>query len=94
MGFQIVKGVTLVRHAYVLSDYQRMGIGTELLNHVKLLTKTKELLVGTWAAAHWATSFYQKHGFEIMPDKDRLLTEYWSIPRRQLEASVVLGIQL
>lgn len=94
MGSQTVKDVTLVRHAYVLPAYQRRGIATKLLDHVKHMTKTRRLLVGTWADAYWAVSFYQKHGFEIMPGKDRLLAEYWTVPRRQLEVSVVLGIQM
>jgi GNAT superfamily N-acetyltransferase len=94
MGFQPVKDVTLIRHAYILPDYQRNGIGSELLEHLKLVTKTEELLVGTWADAIWAIEFYQKHGFWLMPKKDELLRMYWSIPQRQIETSVVLGIEL
>ncbi|MCD6599140.1 MAG: GNAT family N-acetyltransferase [Dehalococcoidia bacterium] len=94
MGFQPVKGVTLIRHAYVLPSYQRKGVGSKLLGHLKLVTKTKELLVGTWADATWAIDFYQKHGFRLMPNKDELLNMYWSIPQRQIEASVVLGITM
>ncbi len=92
MGFQTVKDVTLVRHAYVLPDYQGRGIGTGLLDHVKQLTKTRALLVGTWAGAFWAVRFYQQRGFKLMPDKDGLLDKYWDVPPRQVEASVVLGI--
>jgi GNAT superfamily N-acetyltransferase len=94
IGFQSVKDVTLVRHAYVLPEYQRKGIGTKLLNHVKQMTKTKRLLVGTWADAVWAIQFYQKHGFKLMPEKDELLKKYWNVPQRQIEASVVLGIEI
>ena len=94
MGFQLVGDVTLIRHAYVLPDYQGKGVGSRLLNYLKLMTKTKTLLVGTWADARWAIDFYQKHGFGIMPDKDRLLSIYWNIPQRQIETSVVLGITM
>ena len=93
IGFQKVMEVTLVRHAYVLPEYQKKGIGTSLLNHVKQMTKTKRLLVGTWADAVWAIQFYQKHGFKLMPEKDKLLRQYWDIPQRQIETSVVLGIE-
>ena len=93
IGFQKVMDVTLVRHAYVLPEYQKKGIGTSLLNHVKQMTKTKRLLVGTWADAIWAIQFYQKHGFKLMPEKDKLLRQYWDIPQRQIETSVVLGIE-
>ncbi|MFH0769081.1 MAG: GNAT family N-acetyltransferase [Chloroflexota bacterium] len=94
MAFQPVKDVTLIRHAYVLPSYQRKGVGSSLLEHLKLMTKTSELLVGTWADATWAIGFYQKHGFRLMPDKDELLNMYWSIPQRQIETSVVLDITI
>ena len=94
IGFQPVKDVTLVRHAYVLPDYQRKGIGTKLLNHVKQMTETKRLLVGTWKDAVWAIQFYQRHGFMLMPQKDELLRKYWNVPERQIETSVVLGIEM
>ena len=93
MGFQPFRDVTLLRHAYVLPDYQRKGTGTRLLSHLKCITKTKYLLVGTWADATWAINFYKKHGFEFMLDKDTLLEKYWDIPQRQIETSVVLGIK-
>lgn len=94
MGFQPVKDVTLIRHAYVLPDHQRKGIGTILLDQLKQMTMTKQLLVGTWADATWAIDFYQKQDFKLMPDKDELLMIYWDIPQRQIETSVVLGIDL
>jgi len=94
IGFQPVKDVTLIRHAYVSPGNQGKGIGTRLLNHLKQLTETGQLLVGTWADATWAIEFYKKRGFKLMPDKDRLLMTYWNIPQRQIETSVVLGIEL
>jgi len=94
MGFQPVQGVTLIRHAYVLPNYQRKGIGARLLTHLKQITKTSCLLVGTWAGSNWAIDFYQKHGFKLMPNKDELLIRYWNIPQRQIQTSVVLGMEL
>jgi GNAT superfamily N-acetyltransferase len=94
IGFQRVRDVTLVRHMYVLPEYQRKGIGTELLNFVKRMTKTRRLLVGTWADNFWAIQFYRKHGFSFMLEKDGLLKKYWDIPGRQIETSVVLGIEV
>ncbi len=92
MGFQPVKDVTLIRHAYILRDQQRRGIGSRLLSYVKDLTKTR-LLVGTWSDATWAIQFYEKHGFRLLPNKDELLRRYWNIPQRQIESSVVLGLE-
>jgi GNAT superfamily N-acetyltransferase len=86
--------VTLVRHAYVLPDRQRAGVGSALLQHMVALTTTPRLLVGTWAAASWAIDFYQRHGFRLLPDGDLLLRTYWRIPDRQRETSVVLGRDL
>lgn len=92
MGIEPVKEVTLIRHSYVLPQWQKQGIGSKLLNHLKSLTTTSRLLVGTWADARWAIAFYQKHGFCLLRDKDKLLKTYWDIPPRQVETSVVLGL--
>ncbi|MEE8414056.1 MAG: GNAT family N-acetyltransferase [Dehalococcoidales bacterium] len=92
MGFEPVKDVSLIRHAYVLPQWQQQGIGSNLLEQVESLVITSRLLVGTWADAYWAIDFYRKHGFSLLPDKDELLKTYWDIPLRQIETSVVLGI--
>ena len=94
MGFEPIKDVILIRHAYVLPRWQQQGIGSKLLNHLKTLVTTSRLLVGTWAAVYRAINFYQKHGFTLLPDKDELLQTYWDIPQRQIETSVVLGIDM
>ena len=95
-GIQALRDTTLIRHAYVLSAFQRKGIGTRLLKYLVGLVGTKEVLVGTWADAIWAIRFYEKHGFKLVSarEKDRLLRKYWSIPERQVETSVVLRTTL
>ena len=92
MGIQDRAEVELVRHAYVEPTAQRKGIGTRLLRHVLGLAR-KPILVGTWADATWAIEFYRKNAFTPVPatDKDRLLRQYWTIPDRQIETSVVLA---
>jgi GNAT superfamily N-acetyltransferase len=94
MGLEPVKDVTLIRHAYILPEWQQQGIGSRLLNHLETMVATSRLLVGTWADAYWAIDFYKKHGFTLLPDKDELLKTYWDIPERQIETSVVLGIDM
>lgn len=94
MGFQRVRDVTLIRHAYVLTAWQRQGIGSQLVNYLRKLSETRRLLVGTWADAHWAIAFYQKHGFHLLADKDKLLRTHWRVSDRQIEVSVVLGLDL
>jgi N-acetylglutamate synthase-like GNAT family acetyltransferase len=92
MGIQQVQDVTLIRHAYVRTDCQRRGIGSQLLRHLLAMTE-RPTLIGTWAAATWAVRFYQQHGFRLVTpqEKERLLRKYWRIPERQVETSVVLA---
>jgi len=91
-GIQHVKDVTLIRHAYILTKYQRRGIGRMLLKYLINLAKCPQILVGTWADANWAIQFYEKHGFNLASskEKDSLLRKYWDIPERQVETSIVL----
>jgi GNAT superfamily N-acetyltransferase len=94
VGYQPVRGVTLLRHLYVETGRQQCGVGSALLRHVIGLTTTPRLLVGMWADAAWAIRFYRKHGFSLLPDGDRLLRTYWAIPDRQREASLVMGREI
>ena len=94
MAIEPIKDTTLIRHAYVLPEWQHQGIATRLLEHLKGLTETPQLLVGTWADATWALDFYQRRGFRFLPDSVRLLETYWDIPQRQVETSVVLGMEM
>ncbi len=92
MGIQDKGVVTLIRHAYVRTGIQKQGIGTLFLRHFERFT-TKPILIGTWADATWAVSFYQKNGYQLVSakEKTRLLKKYWTISARQIETSVVLA---
>lgn len=92
MGIQFKQGVTLIRHAYVRTVARKKGIGGKLLKHLTAMTHNP-VLIGTWADASWAISFYKKHGFRVLPEKEKnnLLKTYWSIPERQVETSIVLA---
>jgi GNAT superfamily N-acetyltransferase len=92
MGIQHVRGVDLIRHAYVLPNHQGHGVGTKLLTHLQSLT-TRRILIGTWMDAEWAIRFYQRHGYQLVPaaEKTSLLKKYWTISDRQIETSVVLA---
>ncbi|UWZ82432.1 GNAT family N-acetyltransferase [Occallatibacter riparius] len=91
MGLQYVQDVTLIRHAYVLTERQRGGIGGRMLKRLSVLARGP-VLIGTWADATWAIRFYERHGFRTVShdEKERLLRKYWQIPERQVETSVVL----
>ncbi|HEX8332197.1 MAG TPA: GNAT family N-acetyltransferase, partial [Segetibacter sp.] len=90
MGIQNKDDVTLIRHAYVRTANRNKGIGGKLLSHLTSISRTP-ILIGTWADAKWAIDFYQKHGFALVSavEKEKLLLQYWSIPERQIETSVV-----
>ena len=91
MGQQPVQDVLLIRHAYVKTQHRRSGIGSALIEDL-LHHADRPVLIGTWAAAHWAVAFYKKHDFERVSEseKNRLLSLYWTIPERQIHTSVVL----
>jgi GNAT superfamily N-acetyltransferase len=92
MGIQHIRDVTLIRHAYVLTARQNQGLGGKLLSELRGQSN-RPILIGTWADAVWAIRFYEKHGFRLVSqeEKNRLLQRYWSIPKRQVETSVVLA---
>lgn len=93
IGYQPLRRVALVRHAYVSPEWQRQGLGSRLIRHVEGLARADRydrLLVGTYAAAEWAINFYRRHGFVFCNDSQGLLARYWDIPRDQATASLVL----
>jgi N-acetylglutamate synthase-like GNAT family acetyltransferase len=92
MGIQPVRDADLIRHAYVRPGNQRRRVGAALISHIRSMS-SRQMLVGTWAAATWAIAFYQRHGFELVSaaQKTTLLQTYWTIPERQIETSVVLA---
>ena len=96
MGIQKLKDITLIRHAYVLTHYQGLGIGKSLLQYLFRINKNPCLLVGTWKDATWAIQFYEKYGFILHTKKQtvQLLNKYWSLPSKQIENSVVLENKL
>jgi len=92
MGVQPVRDVDLIRHAYVRPDRQRYGAGAQLIEHLRRRSM-RRMLVGTWAAATWAITFYERHGFALVARERAaaLFRTYWTIPERQIETSVVLA---
>jgi len=92
MGLQRVDDVALIRHAYTRTERQRAGLGTALLEHLRRLAH-RPLLIGTWKTATWAVSFYERRGFRLVPQDQKvlLLHRYWTVPDRQIDESVVLA---
>lgn len=92
MGIQPVRNVRLIRHAYVLPEWQGHRVGFKLLEHLRS-AGDNPILIGTWAAASWAIRFYERNGFSLAPQDAvaPLLKTYWNVPARQVETSVVLS---
>ena len=92
IGFQEIKDVVLIRHAYTLTTYQGKGMGSALLEYLLNKNRNSRLLVGTWKNAKWAIQFYEKFGFILHTKEETtlLLKKYWNIPSKQIENSVVL----
>ncbi|MGY4399022.1 GNAT superfamily N-acetyltransferase [Sphingomonas sp. UYAg733] len=92
MGIQQARNVRLIRHAYVLPEWQGHGVGSKLIDHLRG-ADNHPILIGTWAAADWAIRFYRRHGFQPVPHDAiaPLLAAYWNVPERQIETSVVLA---
>ena len=92
MGIQKIKNVTLIRHAYTLTQYQGAGIGKSLLWYLIHKNPNACFLVGTWQEATWAIKFYEKFNFVSQSKKQtvQFLNKYWNIPSNQIKNSVVL----
>ena len=92
IGYQEIKDVVLIRHAYTLTTNQGKGTGSALLEFLLNKNQNSRLLIGTWKSAKWAIRFYEKFDF-VLHAKDEsalLLKKYWNIPSKQIENSVVL----
>ena len=92
IGFQEIKDVVLIRHAYTLTAYQGKGTGSAMLEYLLNKNQNSSLLVGTWKNAKWAIRFYEKFGFILHTKEETtlLLKKYWNITSKQIENSVVL----
>ena len=92
IGFQEIKDIVLIRHAYTLTACQGKGTGSAMLKYLLNKNRNSRLLVGTWKNAKWAIRFYEKFGFVLHAKEESslLLKKYWNIPSKQIENSVVL----
>jgi GNAT superfamily N-acetyltransferase len=88
MGLEPKDDAALLRHAYVLPEWQRHGVGATLLAHVEQAAAPARLIVGTYAANHKARALLEKAGYRLSPDSAAVLRRYYVIPEDRLLASV------
>jgi GNAT superfamily N-acetyltransferase len=89
MGLEPVGDVTLMRHAYVLPEHQRAGVGSRLLEHLEAQVPAgRRIIVGTYRGNHKARHALEKAGYTASPDPDAVLRAYYAIPEDRRAASL------
>jgi GNAT superfamily N-acetyltransferase len=89
MGLEYVKDAVLLRHAYVLAEYQREGIGTRLREHLEAQVRgVRRIIVGTYRENYKARRMLERAGYTLSPDPEAVLRTYYSIPADRLKSSV------
>ncbi len=89
MGLEYVKDVALLRHAYILAEHQRGGIGTALREHLEAQVRgVCRIIVGTYRGNFKARNMLEKAGYTLSPDPESILRTYYAIPEDRLNSSV------
>ena len=90
MGLEYVRDVALLRHAYILPEYQRQGIASRLREHLELqIQGVHKIIVGTYAGNYKDRHALEKAGYQLSNNSEALLRAYYSIPEDRLKSSVV-----
>lgn len=89
MGLEYVDDVALFRHAYVLPDHQRRGVGERLGAHLESQVEGVErIIVGTYRANYKARQALVKGGYAESADPEAVLRRYYDIPEDRLQTSL------
>lgn len=89
VGAEYVVDVALLRHAYVLPEWQRQGVGAMLGQHAEsLITGVDRVIVGTYAANYKARRALEQGGYQPSEDSEAVLRAYYDIPEDRLRSSV------
>ena len=84
----------LIRHAYILPEFQRHGVGGILIEHLRRQSAGR-MLVGTWADASWGDRVLSTPRFragDFVGKEGRAAQDVLTISDRQIETSVVLEL--
>jgi len=89
-GLEPIKDVALLRHGYILPEWQRRGTGSLLTQAMEAeVAPGVRILVGTYRANYKARGAIAKLGYRECADSEAVLRTYYSIPEDRLRASVV-----
>lgn len=89
VGLEYVADVALLRHWYVLPDWQRSGVGSRLREHVEhQVTGVERLIAGTYDGNYKARRALERAGYQRSVDSDAVLRTYYEISDRRRSASV------
>ncbi|HTU00948.1 MAG TPA: GNAT family N-acetyltransferase [Candidatus Sulfotelmatobacter sp.] len=89
MGLERLRDAALLRHGYVLPEYQRQGIGTLLREYLESQARDlARIIVGTYAKNYKARRSLEKAGYALSADSGAVLRQYYEIPEERLQASV------
>lgn len=94
-GLEHVRDAALLRHGYVLPEYQRRGVGALLREHLEQqVGGVTRIIVGTYAGNYKARGALAKAGYLLSADPEAVLRAYYAIPEDRLASSVTYEKQL
>jgi RimJ/RimL family protein N-acetyltransferase len=92
MGLEYARDVALMRHAYILPEHQRDGVGLMMLAHlegqVRAVAPIARIVIGTYRENYKARGALEKAGYRLSADSEAVLRQYYAIPEDRLRASV------
>ena len=94
-GLEYVRDAALLRHAYILPEHQRHGIGLSFVERLEADARLeggarglRRIVVGTYARNYKARAALEKAGYRLSGDSAAVLREYFVIPEDRLRSSV------
>ena len=89
MGLEYVQDAALLRHAYILPESQRQGVGSTLREHLESrVQRVSRIIVGTYARNYKARKGLEKAGYTQSANSEAVLRTYYNIPEDRLRSSV------
>ncbi len=89
MGLEYARDAVLLRHAYIVPEHQRQGLGSTLREHLEgQIRGVRRAIVGTYADNYKARGALETAGYRLVADSAAVLRAYYAIPEDRLQSSV------